>query len=230
MIWALHGFLGRGSDWDSLNLPIRTPDLLTASDTSLEILDWSTQFCDRIARVDSMPSLMGYSLGGRLALHTLIQKPALFHRAVIISAHTGLDSTQEQRARMVHDQHWSGRFEKEPWESLMCDWDAQSVFGGRPNPLPRNEADFSRTALAESLGSWGLGQQHVLLPLLHKVQCPVLWVVGEEDTRYRKIGERAVAELPRAELWVCPDACHRVPWENPEAFRERIIPFLELDT
>lgn len=230
MIWALHGFLGRGSDWNSLNLPLRTPDLLVSPDTTLDLVEWSARFCIKIADLDSTPSLMGYSLGGRLALHALLKKPTSFCRAVIISAHTGLPTIKEQMQRVVHDGQWARRFEEEPWEDLMRDWDKQAVFGGHPNILPRKEADFSRTALAESLRSWGLGMHPSLLSMFHRVQCPVLWVVGEEDTRYREIGERAVAELPNAELWVCPNACHRVPWENPEAFREKVIPFLELDS
>jgi 2-succinyl-6-hydroxy-2,4-cyclohexadiene-1-carboxylate synthase len=229
MIWALHGFLGRSSDWDILQLPKRAPDLFASRGAVTRLFDWTKRFCQEVADVDPEPTLIGYSLGGRLALHTLVYNPGLFRRAVIISAHTGLATVEERLQRLSHDDLWAERFETDGWNTVIHDWDAQSVFGGRPNPNPRKECDFSRAALAQSLRAWSLGQQENLLPAFHWVQCPVLWVVGAEDTRYREIGERAVAQLPNADLWVCPDACHRVPWENPEAFRERIIPFLGLD-
>jgi 2-succinyl-6-hydroxy-2,4-cyclohexadiene-1-carboxylate synthase len=229
MIWALHGFLGRGSDWDILNLPVSAPNLFTSPETVTRLFEWTKRFCQEVTEKDPEPTLIGYSLGGRLALHTLVYNPGLFRRAVIISAHTGLTTVEERIERLSHDNQWAERFETDAWDALIQDWEAQGVFGGRPNPNPRPECEFSRAALAQSLRAWSLGQQENLLPAFHWVQCPVLWVVGDEDARYREIGERAVAALPNAELWVCPNARHRVPWENPKAFRGRIIPFLGLD-
>jgi pimeloyl-ACP methyl ester carboxylesterase len=50
----------------------------------------------------------------------------------------------------------------------------------------------------------------------------VLWIAGERDAKYVAEGERAVSILPDAELWICPGAGHRVPWEQPDQFAARL--------
>ncbi len=65
-------------------------------------------------------------------------------------------------------------------------------------------------------------------PRLEAIETPVLWVAGERDVKYVEIGKRAVERLPHGELWICPDAGHRVPWEQPERFIERLRAFLDL--
>jgi pimeloyl-ACP methyl ester carboxylesterase len=47
-------------------------------------------------------------------------------------------------------------------------------------------------------------------------------MAGELDAKYVGEAMRAVALLPNAEMWICPDAGHRVPWEQPDRFVERI--------
>ena len=58
----------------------------------------------------------------------------------------------------------------------------------------------------------------------------MLWIAGEDDATYAAVGARAVALLENAEFWICPGAGHRVPWEQPERFAERIRTFLNEGT
>ena len=196
MIRTLSGFLGLPSDWDFLPWPHRPYDKDAADDDVL----------------------IGYSMGGRLALHILESRR--FEKAVIISA--GLNAPDE--ARRARDEEWARRFEREEWSSLMRDWNAQPVFGG--HHVERREEDYDRAELARAL------REHspavLPPPQLERIETPVLWVAGERDAKYVEIGRRAVARLPNAELWICPDAGHRVPWEQPERFIARLRAFLEM--
>jgi pimeloyl-ACP methyl ester carboxylesterase len=54
------------------------------------------------------------------------------------------------------------------------------------------------------------------------VPIPTLFVAGERDLRYVAEVELAVGRWPLAEGWICPGAAHRVPWEQPELFIERL--------
>ena len=107
--------------------------------------------------------LLGYSLGGRLALHTLLDAafihPGLWDAAVIVSAHPGLSvgSANERSLRIAADERWAERFERDPWPRLVNDWGAQPVFCGKPWPLARHERDFDRDELRSALSSWSLG-------------------------------------------------------------------------
>jgi 2-succinyl-6-hydroxy-2,4-cyclohexadiene-1-carboxylate synthase len=162
--------------------------------------------------------LLGYSMGGRLALE-LLQRER-FDQAVIISA--GLNAPDE--ARRQRDEAWARRFESEEWPSLMNAWNAQDVFGG--HVVERREEDFDRAELARQLREYSPAV--LPPPRLESIETPVLWIAGERDAKYVDIARRAVGRLPHAELWICPNAGHRVPWEQPDALVARLRTFLEL--
>jgi 2-succinyl-6-hydroxy-2,4-cyclohexadiene-1-carboxylate synthase len=202
MIAALHGFLGLPTDWDFLRhaaFDVTTPPL------------------DRIP--ESGDILLGYSMGGRLALHALLAG-ATYRRAVIVSAGLGIEGDQERSARRAVDHGWARRFESEEWTPLLREWDAQPIFGGQR--MPRPESSYDRKELARALREWSPAVLPPLAPRLAEIRTPVLWIAGARDAKYVAEGRRAVALLPDAELWICPGAAHRVPWEKPEAFIERL--------
>ncbi|HEX6085420.1 MAG TPA: alpha/beta fold hydrolase [Thermoanaerobaculia bacterium] len=163
-------------------------------------------------------ALLGYSMGGRLALDRLQRER--FDKAVIISA--GLNAPDEERRK--RDEEWARRFETEDWSSLMQAWTAQPVFGG--HVVERFEKDFDRRELARQLRDYSPAV--LPPPRLESIETPVLWIAGERDTKYVEIALRAVERLPTAELWICPGAGHRVPWEQPELLVARLRSFLDL--
>jgi 2-succinyl-6-hydroxy-2,4-cyclohexadiene-1-carboxylate synthase len=162
--------------------------------------------------------LLGYSMGGRRALDLLQRRR--FDKAIIISA--GLNAPDPQRR--ARDEEWARRFEHEDWPALMRAWNAQPVFGG--HEVARHEEDFDRAELARALREWS--PSVLPPPRLEEIATPILWVAGARDAKYVEVGQRAVSRLPHAELWICPDAGHRVPWEQPEALIRRLRDFLEL--
>jgi 2-succinyl-6-hydroxy-2,4-cyclohexadiene-1-carboxylate synthase len=163
--------------------------------------------------------LLGYSMGGRRALQLL--EARRFEKAIIVSA--GLNATDE--ARKLRDEEWARRFETEEWGSLMRAWNAQAVFGG--HVVERREEDYDRAELARQLREWSPAV--LPPPRLESIDTPVLWIAGERDPKYVDIARTAFGRLPHAELWICPGAGHRVPWEQPAAFVSRLRDFLELE-
>ncbi len=216
---CLHGFLGSPRDWDEFG--------------AASIPAWAEAYCRRVAQARALvPAtgrhyLLGYSLGGRLALHMAVQFPALWDGMVIVGANPGLDSAEARGQRRRNDETWARRFEAEPWETVLAAWDAQPVFAGRRAALgERREDDFSRARLADALRRWSLGAQAPLWLALRTLPCPVLWVAGAEDAGQVPICRRVRATIPQVETWVAPDAGHRVPWEQPQAFTARVAEFL----
>ena len=202
MITALHGFLGRPADWDFLR------------DAGLDV---------DARELDDVPAsgdtILGYSMGGRIALHALLDG-ARYKRAVIISAGLGIEGETERATRREGDEKWARRFEHDDWESVMRDWNAQPLFGGHV-PV-RRERDYDRRRVVDAMRRWSPGVLEPLAPRLSEITIPVLWIAGERDAKYVAEAERAVALLPNAELWICPGAAHRVPWEQPAAFIARL--------
>lgn len=251
---ALHGFLGKKSDWDFFSSDCEKVNLQedfrqlklgvsVAAKTGDSVFQaWVELFIQRVpdgAQPVDRPILLGYSLGGRLAMHALMAYPERFSGAILVSAHPGL-SLGERKARMASDEAWAQRFEgPESWEDLMTSWNSQSVFQGGRHVPERQEADFDRKILAAQLRSGSLAQQRDLLPELSKLSLPVLWIAGEHDEKFRQKyqefgqwsnqGPHLAPSLGpdlSPELWIVPGAGHRAPWDQPDLFRERVLSWI----
>jgi len=160
-------------------------------------------------------------MGGRLALQALLDRTP-FDRAVIVSA--GLNLEEGRDERRARDGMWARRFESDPWDEVVRDWNAQPVFGG--HAVERFERDYDRRQLARQLRESSPGVLSPLASRLREIAMPVVWIAGERDRAYVEIAERAVSLLPNAQLWICPNAGHRVPWEQPRAFADRLREFV----
>jgi len=185
-IVALHGFLGLPSDWDFL----REAGFDIASEGDV---------------------ILGYSRGGRLALHALLNG-AKYKAAVFVS--TRVSPAEGSR------EDWAQRFERDDWETLMRDWNAQPLFGG--HVMPRAEEDFDRAELARQLRE----NVPAALPRLHELALPTLWIAGARDAKYVAEAELAASRAPDARVEIVDGAAHRVPWERPDAVVAALRRFL----
>lgn len=227
---CLHGFLGLPRDFDGLaaHLARRAPAVEVVApnlwdDAGLELSAWSDASRRRAASGDV---LLGYSLGGRLALMSFLH-PASPHAAlVVVAAHPGGLDAEARAARRARDCAWAERLRREPWGPLMAAWDGQEVFSGRANPLARREGDFDRERLAAVVAGWSVANQGDLRPALAAEERPILWVVGAADARYREIAREIARDAPRIEVVEIAGAAHRVPWEQPERFADAVVEFL----
>ncbi len=213
---ALHGFLGLPQDWsdfgyDAVDLWKRV--------TPLE--EWANSF---VAEVEGQPWLLGYSMGGRLAMHAALAKPEAFGGLILVSANPGIVMESERAMRLRSDGVWARRFREDPWDEVLRDWNAQPVLKG--SALERPEDAFDREALAKAMDVWSLGRQRDLRKELLSLEIPVLHVVGEEDAKFSQM--MSGLELPPTQsLNVIEKAGHRVPWDQPEAFKSAVAEFRE---
>jgi pimeloyl-ACP methyl ester carboxylesterase len=64
-------------------------------------------------------------------------------------------------------------------------------------------------------------------PILSKLKCPTLIVQGEADQYASPQHAKDIAEaIPRAELWLIPEAGHMLPQENANLFNPILLQFL----
>ena len=234
-IFCIHGNFQAAKVWQPLeermkagfsDLEMITEELCAKQFQSFD--DWTEDFCGRVeVQANGEKSiLLGYSLGGRLALHACLSRPELWKSAIVVGADPGLESEEEKKLQLHRDRNWAERLKREPLEKLFDEWDAQSVFCGIGNQAPRNLGEMDPDRLSHQFEVFSKGIQQNLVPKLAELKRPpVLFVFGEKDQKYQVIGERLAKSSSAINAQLIADAGHRVPWENPESFVQVLIDF-----
>lgn len=215
-ILALHGFLGSPADFKPLALSgLYAPSIFNLAPTSFS--SWLQRFLQPCPAI-----IMGYSMGGRIALHALVDNPNQFKAAIIIAAHPGLKSEQERAQRRECDRQWAERFRQEAWNDLMHAWNQQPVLRSSRPRFPR-ETDFSRTTLAHYLRYFSLAEQEYLTPRINNLDIPILWLTPACE-------EKAIAGLrlkhPQSKLVLINEVGHRFLVDNPDLVSSCVSKFL----
>ncbi|NGX57353.1 MAG: 2-succinyl-6-hydroxy-2,4-cyclohexadiene-1-carboxylate synthase [Chlamydiae bacterium] len=204
---------------------IQAWDLFSKESLSQESLeDWGQWFHQK-TEDESPKILVGYSFGGRLALHALIQNPEAWCGAVLISTNPGLTSVFEKQMRLEQDRNWAKKFLTDPWELLMNDWNNQSVF--QSSFVSRREQDYERGDLHRALTQWSLGHQENLRSVISQIPIPILWVNGELDTKFRKLSESLTLSHPKSRFCIAPQVGHRIISAKQEFFVKALTEFKE---
>lgn len=211
---ALHGFLGLPSDWNQWDcIPYRI-------EPSESLTTWATDFNKCVETHIAAPrTLMGYSMGGRLALHALIQNPSLWQKAILISTNIGLRDPLSRQARLQNDYTWASKFRNDPWEQLMQDWESQAIFKGSFTPI-RHEKDYNREDLARHLENFSLAKQEYLLPKIAKLNLPIQWITGSLDHNAESQAKEITVVHSHSSHLSIPNGTHRVHFEFPEVLTQ----------
>lgn len=236
--WCLHGAVGMAADFRAF------AKQLAAAKTGTRAVDlW------RFLECQSMPlshfatalnaeaagevsrghgkALLGYSMGGRLALHALLEEKHPWNAAIIISAHPGLESATERESRRASDTTWATRALTGNWQEFLAAWNAQPLLGGAMrDPQASSSLILRRREIARSFVDWSLGAQDPLWSRLPEIQVPVLWIAGETDAKFIELAQRANTLTPNSRLAIAPASGHRVPWEAEAWLANEVSNFL----
>lgn len=173
---------------------------------------------------------VGYSMGGRLALHLAVSQPRLVRRLVLIGATAGIDEDHERQARRAADEALAEELEREGVDPFLNRWLASPLFA----TLSEDDAGLDDrrrntvSGLAASLRRMGTGTQEPLWDRLSELHMPALLVAGERDEKFTAMAHRlAAAWGGDARVAVVPGAGHACHLERPDAFCDLVIPFLD---
>lgn len=226
----LHGLLGDRHDWQPLLACLPGVDAL-----ALDLPGHGREAARPLRRLADFPAwlnarlqaegilryhLLGYSLGGRLALyHAADGAPGLLS-LILEGAHPGLAALAERRERARQDALWARRFYHEPLEKVLADWYRQPVFAELSDAQriqlieARRQNDGRR--LARTYCATSLARQPDLAPWLAETRLPLAYLHGQQDGKFAAIGARLAAVQPKLQRQVVPDAGHNAHRGNPE--------------
>ena len=175
---------------------------------------------------------VGYSLGGRCALHLALGAPQLVERLVVVGAHPGISDGPSRRLRREADERLAAELER-GGDAFVGDFIETWLKGPLFAHLTGEQADRgsrlanSAAGLAASLRTAGTGSQLPLWERLGRLEMPVLVVVGARDDKFRPIAEQtAEAVGANARLAIVAGAGHAVGFERPDEFAALVRDFL----
>lgn len=273
LVILLHGFMQTGRSWQPIAEMLKTdfwvlaPDLLGHGKTpflpgdslSLEayveqlhrLVEWAKN--KQPSGVTHQLSLVGYSLGGRIAALFVAQYPDEIDSLVLESAGLGPQNEEERSARA--EKSWAmianldksaAQHPENPLAAFIDYWENLPLFASQ-RELPEETQARTRAerlandpaALRANLACAGQDKMPDVRPALANLNKPVLYLVGEKDAGYTKIAQslmRAWAEnhdetrlLNKGfvQVSVIPQAGHNTHLERPEEYALLVSTFLQ---
>lgn len=245
----LHGFTGSHASWDDLrarlaggrrtiaiDLPGHDPAQAGGEDLARYAVD--AVAADLARRLDAghieRAAVLGYSLGGRIALRFALAFPDRLAALVLESTSPGIADPRERHERRQSDAELAALLERDGvtafvdrWEALPL-WESQaSLSAGVRARLRALRLRHSATGLANSLRGAGAGVEEPVHDRLGEIRAPALVVAGARDGKYAAIARDMAAAMPRARVAIVPDAGHAVHLERPAAFASLLEEFLD---
>lgn len=241
----LHGFMGASADWRDIvrhfpNERCVCVDLPFHGESTQFPLDISAPFeatCAALADVlDALhikkSAVLGYSMGGRVALYFALKYPERVHSLILESATAGCKSIEEQRLRVAADALWAQKLRRKPFPDFLAEWYAQPLW----HSLHRSESlirqvlnrpnDVSPEAFAQSLQWMGTGSMPKLWPHISSLSMPVLSLAGALDPKFCAIGREMAALNTKIQLKIIPNAGHNVHLEAEKQYVQTVQRFL----
>ncbi|HLI07616.1 MAG TPA: 2-succinyl-6-hydroxy-2,4-cyclohexadiene-1-carboxylate synthase [Ktedonobacteraceae bacterium] len=174
--------------------------------------------------------LLGYSMGGRIALHTAFS--GYFRALVLESSSPGLADPAERERRSSSDEVLAASIERDGVRAFIERWEKQPLFASQESlpsevreALRRQRLHNRAVGLANSLRGAGTGVQPPLHARLPTLNIPVFLLAGELDTKFTTIARSMAQALPQARLHIVSGAGHTIHLERPEEFDSLVADF-----
>jgi 2-succinyl-6-hydroxy-2,4-cyclohexadiene-1-carboxylate synthase len=240
----LHGFTGSHLTWEELcaalvdDYFIMTPDLPghghSQNVLNMNVDGHTNAVLDLMERqgVEKV-ALLGYSMGGRIALKFALKYPEKLSCLILESTSPGIRDPKEREERKKKDEELARGIRRNglPW--FVERWESQDLFASQKSldPILRQKIRNERLAnstegLASSLESAGAGTMHPLWSQLSGLRMPVLVIAGQNDPKYLLIAKELEGQLSNCTLRIIRDAGHAAHLENPGEFCDIVKRFL----
>lgn len=176
--------------------------------------------------------LIGYSMGGRLALYLTVYYPVLWRKVILESASPGLKTQDERKQRLDSDRNLAKKLQNEKFNNFVDFWYEQPLFysiknnKGFPDLINRRLKN-DPLALAKSLKIMGTGKQPSLWNKLNKIKLPMLLLAGQFDTKFKDVIKEMNLLCNSAEVKIVKGCGHNIHFEDQESFLRIVKDFIK---
>jgi 2-succinyl-6-hydroxy-2,4-cyclohexadiene-1-carboxylate synthase len=226
MVLFIPGFMQRGDAWRPVAelLPERYPStMLDHGEHSFE---------GRLREIEGSGAsvLVGYSLGGRLALRAALRSPESYRALVLVGTTAGIEEGPLRVARAEADEKLASWMEAMPMEDIVGLWERQPLFAdqsdalveaqrpGRLSQDPRSLALLLRTA--------GQGTLEPVWHELRSLELPLLAIAGARDDGYSRAAKRIASTAPNGRAAIVENAGHAPHLQRPDEVADLVTEFL----
>jgi 2-succinyl-6-hydroxy-2,4-cyclohexadiene-1-carboxylate synthase len=227
MVLFIPGFMQRGDAWRPVAelLPERYPStMLDHGEHSFE---------GRLREIEGSGAsvLVGYSLGGRLALRAALRSPESYRALVLVGTTAGIEEGPLRVARAEADEKLASWMEAMPMEDIVGLLERQPLFAdqsdalveaqrpGRLSQDPRSLALLLRTA--------GQGTLEPVWHELRSLELPLLAIAGARDDGYSRAAKRIASTAPNGRAAIVENAGHAPHLQRPDEVADLVTEFLD---
>lgn len=237
-IVMLHGFTGSVATWEKVASSLTTYRVIAIdlighgqTDSPKDVAAYKME--NQILQLEALFQqlklqefiLLGYSMGGRVALAYATAFPNRISHLILESASPGLKTGEERAARRLSDEGLANQIQTNGIEAFVNKWENIPLFATQKK-LPPNVQQVIReerlsqsvTGLANSLRGMGTGAQSSLWSSLGDLTMPVSLITGEQDKKFCKIAEEMQALIHNSRHDIVNNVGHAIHVENPEQF------------
>ena len=216
------GFMQRGEAWQPVAAGL--PERYRSNCLDFGTWTFEERVEEIIAATAPGDALVGYSMGGRLALHAALREPDRLGALVLVGVSAGIEDRGEREDRRRSDESLAEWMERHSIEEVVERWERQPVFATQPDELRERQRpgrlSHDPRLLAQLLRSAGQGALEPVWDRLQELRCPVLLMAGELDRPYVAAAKRMAERIPDARVRIVPGAGHAPQLEQPRLLAE----------
>ena len=244
LIW-LHGFLGAGRDWRPiakrlpdyhhvmLDLPGHGESIHRQPETIFSFPGAARAIMATLEQpgLDTV-TLIGYSMGARLALYLALRFPLRIRGLVMEGGSPGLRTEAERDERRQRDRETRHALQCQPMTEFLNAWYDQPLFHSlrnHPELLRRLRASRCNndiSGLCRAHEGLGIATQPDLWPELPRLSMPTLSIVGEQDDKYGAIARAMQSRSACIKMVTVPKCGHNTHVEDPKTFARLLSAWL----
>lgn len=237
-IVLLHGFSGSGESFDhvctnlSKSSPLWTIDLIGHGKTDSPDVPFYYRLDSQLEQLNTLfsklkldsPILLGYSMGGRLAMNYAVNFPDKISGLILESTNTGIENESDKRKRELVDTELSNDIRID-YKSFLKKWNRIPLFKSANSASLKQMENFKRiqklqnpVGLAHSISQFSPAFMPEISNRLYQIPKPILIITGENDRKYTELWLDLSRHLRFPHHRIIQNAGHRVHLDNPDDY------------